>query len=36
MLFEKVILEMKETLLTNKNTVKIIEIMDEHWQNLLH
>lgn len=30
MLFEKVILEMKETLLTNKNTVKIIEMMDKH------
>lgn len=30
MLFEKVILEMKETLLTNKNTVKIIEVMDKH------
>lgn len=30
MLFEKVILEKKETLLTNKNTVKIIEMMDEH------
>lgn len=30
MLFEKVTLEKKETLLTNKNTVKIIEMMGEH------